>query len=180
MYRDLKTAEMPRAKGKKLPTEVHRKYPGFNAFMTSSASAISKATKREPFGFRKKVPVREVAVPEIGIHSREWARKIVPQKATFFKLPAEIREKIWKNVIKTTAGYIVPRKARDKFTNNGSKELGNIMVALYTLCRQSYVDTYGSGFLYRYGKFRFPNSDQMLNVSLCVFAHTSKSRLIMK
>lgn len=61
---------------------------------------------------------------DICVQSLDWASKIAPNTG-MMRLSTEVRIKIWKNVIKGIEGKISPRKALDKFSNNGSKKLGN-------------------------------------------------------
>jgi hypothetical protein len=103
-----------------------------------------------------------------------WANAIVPQPCGFLRLPVEVRNKIYEHVINDFScgpqGMypIKPRKRGNKFCDPEWRNASNETTALYQLCRQVYVDVYGSGLLYRFRKFYFTSPTVMLNY-LCMY-----------
>lgn len=64
------------------------------------------------------------------------------------------------------AGSVVKVRVPRCPWNGKAKVLMQVLVimGLYTLCHQAYVDIHGSALLYRLKKFEFQSSYQMLNV----------------
>jgi hypothetical protein len=77
-----------------------------------------------------------------------------------------VRNKIYEHVIKDFScnpDGIKPWKKGKKFHDIDWPNAAKETTALYQLCRQVYVDVYGSSLLYRFKKFHFTSPTVMLN-----------------
>ncbi|KAF8866622.1 hypothetical protein BDZ45DRAFT_278459 [Acephala macrosclerotiorum] len=148
---------------------VHKKVPGFDAFCKTKVTQVKRRKGRK----LKMVECEDIAEPETGIHSFEWAKAIIPQESGFLKLPYEVRLKIYEHAVEdftfTKADApIEPRKKGKRFWSPGWTGPATDTERLYMICRQSYVDVVGSGLIYRLKPFTFPSPSMMLNYLLVI------------
>ncbi|CZR50974.1 uncharacterized protein PAC_00849 [Phialocephala subalpina] len=148
---------------------VHKKVPGFDAFCKTKVPQVKRRKGKK----LKMVECEDIAEPETGIHSLEWAKAIAPQESGFLKLPYEVRLKIYEHAVEdfTFAKVdtpIEPRKKGKRFWSPGWDYPATDTERLYMICRQSYVDVVGSGLIYRLKSFTFPSPAMMLNYLLVI------------
>ncbi|PVH85618.1 hypothetical protein DL98DRAFT_651014 [Cadophora sp. DSE1049] len=142
-----------------LPKKGSKKTPAFDAFEVKRDDKI------------------EVVAPETGIHSQEWALKIIPQAMPLLRIPLEVRTRIFEILFRSYYSVLSPMKHGKGFysSNIGFAELRGrrhsppaeyptkTYIDVSLVCRQIYVEVVGGAMLYRMGEFYFGSGLLMNN-----------------
>ncbi|KAH7393308.1 hypothetical protein BKA64DRAFT_709655 [Cadophora sp. MPI-SDFR-AT-0126] len=130
-----------------MPKKGSKKVPVFDAFEVKRDLKDKNGTRVQKI---------EVVAPETGIHSQEWASKIVPQPtATLLRISLEVRIQIFELLFRSYYGVLSPKKRalRGIHPIPSFEHSAKTYTSISLVCRQVYVEVAGGALLYKMSEF---------------------------